>query len=128
MQLAGVTAGNLTFSNTLERVRTIRPDGKIDAADPTIATCTGQMTVRFDGTTLVAEASSGDPISVEYGFLTAQGYVLKFELFRVFLPQPKRSIAGPGGVSAQYDWRAAYDEDEDTMLRVTMLNDVASYA
>lgn len=28
-QLAGVTAGNLTFSNTLERVRTIRPDGKI---------------------------------------------------------------------------------------------------
>ena len=42
MQLAGVTAGNLTFSNTLERVRTIRPDGKIDAADPTIATCTGR--------------------------------------------------------------------------------------
>jgi hypothetical protein len=69
-QLAGVTAGNLTFSNTLERVRTIRPDGKIDAADPTIATCTGQMTVRFDGTTLVAQASSGDPISVEYGFST----------------------------------------------------------
>ena len=59
----------------------IRPDGRIDAADPTIATCNGQMTVRFDGTTLVAEASSGDPINVEYGFLTAQGYVLKFELF-----------------------------------------------
>jgi hypothetical protein len=54
--------------------------------------------------------------------------VLKFELFRVFLPQPKRSIAGPGGVSAQYDWRGAYDEDEATMLRVTLLNDVASYA
>jgi hypothetical protein len=128
VQLAGVTAGTLTFSNTLERVRTIRPDGKIDAADPTIATCNGQMTVRFDGTTLVAEASSGDPISIEYGFLTAQGYVLKFELFRVFLPQPKRSIAGPGGVSAQYEWRAAYDEDEDTMLRATLFNDVAGYA
>jgi hypothetical protein len=85
------------------------------------------MTVRFDGTTLVAEASSGDPISVEYGYLTAAGYVLKFELFRVFLPQPKRSMAG-SGVSAQYDCRAAYDEDEGTMLRMTMLNDVASYA
>jgi hypothetical protein len=84
--------------------------------------------VRFDGTTLVAEASSGDPINIEYGFLTPQGYALKFELFRVFLPQPKRSIAGPGGVSAQYDWRGAYEEGEDTMLRVTMLNDVASYA
>jgi hypothetical protein len=86
------------------------------------------MTVRFDGTTLVAEASSGDPMSVEYAFLTAQGYALKFELFRVFLPQPKRSIAGPGGVSAQYDWRAAYDEANATMLRVTLFNDVASYA
>ena len=75
VQLAGVTAGNLTFSNTLERVRTIRPDGKIDAADPTLASCNGQMTVRFDGTTLVAEASSGDPISIEYGFSTAQGYL-----------------------------------------------------
>jgi hypothetical protein len=31
-------------------------------------------------------------------------------------------------IGVKYDWRAAYDEDEDTMLRVTMLNDVASYA
>ena len=109
-------------------MRTIRPDGKIDAADPTIATCTGQMTVRFDGTTLVAEASSDDPISVEYGFSTAQGSLLTFAMPRVFLPQPKRSITGPGGVSVQYDWRAAYDESEDTLLKVTLVNEVASYA
>ena len=70
----------------------------------------------------------GDPISLEYGFLTPEGYALKFEIFRIFLPQPKRAIPGPGGVPAQYDWRAAYDEDADTMLRVTLLNDVASYA
>ena len=59
------------------------------------------------GTTLVAEASSDDPISVEYGFSTAQGSLLTFAMPRVFLPQPKRSITGPGGVSVQYDWRAA---------------------
>ena len=100
VQLAGVTAGNLTFSNTLERVRTIRPDGKIDAADPTIATCTGQMTVRFDGTTLVAEASSGDPISVEYGFLTAQGYVLKFDPTSALCSVPAAESRGKAGFSA----------------------------
>ena len=47
---------------------------------------------------------------------------------RVFLPQPNRSITGPGGVSVQYDWRAAYDESEDTLLKVTLVNEVASYA
>ena len=127
-QLAGVTAGSLTFSNTLERVRTIRPDGKIDAADPTLAVCNGQMTVRFDGVTLVAEAAAGDPVAIEYGFTTAGGESLKFELPRVFLPQPKRSIAGPGGVAAQYDWRAAFDSVTGTMLTVTLTNSVASYA
>lgn len=127
-QLGGVTAGNLTFSNTLERVRTIRPDGKIDAADPTIAVCNGSMTVRFDGDTLVDEAASGDPIDIEYGLLTSGGtHLLKFVLPRVFLPQPKRSVTGPGGVSATYDWRAAYDSAEGHMLEVTLINDVASY-
>ncbi|MFN3077506.1 MAG: phage tail tube protein [Alphaproteobacteria bacterium] len=36
--LAGITGGKFSFSNTLERVRTIRDDGRIDGADPTIAT------------------------------------------------------------------------------------------
>jgi hypothetical protein len=107
MPLAGVT-GSLTFSNNLERVRVIREDGKIEAAEPTFASCSGAMTVRFDGAILVAEAANGDPISVEPA--DGAGYALKFEIFRVSLPQPKHSIAGPGGVSTQYDWRAAYDE------------------
>jgi hypothetical protein len=76
LPLAGVTGGNLTFSNNLERVRVIRDDGKIEAAEPTIATCTGAMTVRFDGATLVAEAANGDPVVVEYGFTMAEGWSL----------------------------------------------------
>jgi len=125
--LAGVTGGSLTFSNNLERVRVIRDDGKIEAAEPTIATCTGAMTVRFDGATLMAEATNGEPVAVEYGFTMAEGWSLAFELFRVFLPKPKYAISGPGGVEASFDWRAAYDETAGTMLRIRLLNDVASY-
>jgi len=128
VSLAGVTAGSLTFSNNLERVRVIRDDGKIEAAEPTTATCTGAMTVRFDGATLVAEAANGEPVVVEYGFSMAEGWSLTFELFRVFLPKPKYAISGPGGVEASFDWRAAYDETAGTMLRARLLNDVASYA
>jgi len=126
--LAGVTGGSLTFSNNLERVRVIRDDGKIEAAEPTIATCTGAMTVRFDGATLVAEAANGEPVSLTYGFTMAEGWELTFELFRVFLPKPKYALSGPGGVEASFDWRAACDESAGTMLRAGLLNDVASYA
>ena len=40
----------------------------------------------------------------------AEGWSLSFELFRTFLPKPKYSITGPGGVEASFDWRAAFDE------------------
>jgi hypothetical protein len=126
--LAGVTGGNLTFSNNLERVRVIRDDGKIEAAEPTFASCQGAMTVRFDGATLVAEAANGEPVSVEYGFSMAEGWQLTFELFRVFLPKPKYAVSGPGGVEASFDWRAAYDDANATMLRARLLNDVVTYA
>ena len=85
------------------------------------------MNVRFDGATLVAEAANGDPVSVEYGFSMAEGWSLGFELFRVFLPKPKYAVSGPGGVETSFDWRAAFDEVNATMLRVRLLNDVASY-
>jgi hypothetical protein len=126
--LAGVTGGSLTFSNNLERVRVIREDGRIEAADPTFASAEGSMSVRFDGATLVAEAANGDPVSLEYGFSFVDGYSLRFELPRVFLPKPKYSVTGPGGVEASFDWRAAFDDAEGTMLRVHLLNDVPSYA
>ena len=126
--LAGVTGGSLTFSNNLERVRVIREDGKIEAADPTFASAQGTMTVRFDGQTLVAEAMNGNPVTLEYGFTFEGGFALRFELPRVFLPKPKYAISGPGGIEASFDWRAAYDEAEGTLLRVSLSNDVSSYA
>jgi hypothetical protein len=126
--LAGVTGGSLTFSNNLERVRVIREDGRIEAADPTFASAQGTLSVRFDGSTLVAEAANGDPVSLEYGFSFPDGQALRFDLPRVFLPKPKYSVTGPGGVEASFDWRAAFDESEGTMLRAHLLNDVASYS
>ncbi|QLH37704.1 MAG: hypothetical protein HWD60_00050 [Defluviicoccus sp.] len=58
----------------------------------------------------------------------AEGWSLTFELFRVFLPKPKYAVSGPGGVEASFDWRAAYDEGNATMLRARLVNDVASYS
>ncbi|MBB4212683.1 hypothetical protein EV659_11425 [Rhodothalassium salexigens DSM 2132] len=126
--LAGVTEGRLTVSNNLERVRVIRDDGRIEAADPTLASAEGAISVRFDGATLVDEAANGDPVALAYGFSTAQGHELRFDLPRVFLPKPKYALSGPGGVQADFDWRAAFDATERFMLRAHLTNDVSSYA
>ncbi|MFN4101562.1 MAG: phage tail tube protein, partial [Pararhodobacter sp.] len=109
-------------------VRVIREDGKIEAADPAFASAEGSMSVRFDGATLVAEAANGDPVALDYGFTFPEGYALRFELPRVFLPKPKYAVSGPGGVEASFDWRAAFDDSEGTMLRAHLLNDITSYA
>jgi hypothetical protein len=45
--LAGATGGSLIFSNNIERVRVIREDGRIEAADHTLASAEGSMSVRF---------------------------------------------------------------------------------
>lgn len=126
-RLAGATGGTFTFSNNLERVRVIRDDQKIEAADPTIATATGQITLRFDGETLMAEARDGTPVDLQFGFRMPEGWFITFDLFRVFLPKPKYSISGPGGVEGVFDWRASTDSVENTLLRVSLLNDFASY-
>jgi hypothetical protein len=52
---AGSPVGNLTdgsvmYSNNLEKIETIRDDGLIEGADPTIAALTGRIDVRFADT------------------------------------------------------------------------------
>lgn len=125
--IGGVTAGNLNFSNNLERIRTIRCDGLIDGADPTIATCGGDITVRFDNSTLEDVAATGGPIAMTYGMSTHTGWSLVFDIFSAVMSRPRRPIEGPGGVQATYAWVGQYDDTAATMLRVRLLNDVSSY-
>ena len=45
--VGNLTGGAVTYSNNLEKIETIRDDGLIEGADPTIAALTGQIDVRF---------------------------------------------------------------------------------
>jgi hypothetical protein len=88
--------------------------------------CTGVMSLRFDGATLVAEAASGR-VALEYGFLMGRGPGAHLRAVPGVPAEAEVRSLGPGGVEASFDWRAAYDETADTMLRARLLNDVASY-
>ncbi|MBF0354968.1 MAG: hypothetical protein HQL43_07020 [Alphaproteobacteria bacterium] len=125
--LANLTGANLTYTNNLERIETIRSDGKIDGADPTIAALTGAIEVRFADTALLDKATSGDPVALEFAYIISATEKLVIEAHEVYLPKPKRAISGPGGIQASFDWRAANNTAAGRMMTVTLTNDVETY-
>jgi hypothetical protein len=126
-RLGNVTAGNLSFSNNLDLVETLREDGKIDGADETTASVSGSINVRFSTDTTLEDAINSEaPLSLEYRYLIPDtSYAIIFTIPRVFLPKPKREISGPGGISASFDWQAS--GADTAIMTVTLINDVAAY-
>jgi hypothetical protein len=65
--LGNVVSAEVTYANNLDRIETIRSDGRIDGADPSIAALTGRVEVRFADQVLVNQAIAGDPCELEFG-------------------------------------------------------------
>ena len=66
--MGNLTGGSVTYSNNLEKIETIRDDGLIEGADPTIAALTGKVDVRFADTTLIDLAAGGTPVDLEFAY------------------------------------------------------------
>ena len=127
-QLGNVTGAQVTYTNNLATIETIRPDGKIDGADPTIAALTGTLDVRFADTTLIDDAINNTPVALTFGYTIDSSNSLIFTAHEVYLPKPKITISGPGGVQANFAWQAAKNASVSRMMTVVLTNDVASYA
>jgi hypothetical protein len=130
VELGSVVGADFTFSNNLEKVETIKADGRIEDADPGMAQMSGTVTVRFKDKTLLNAATTNPPTPVELAFGWQVGtHSLVFLVGRVFLPKPKRPITGPGGVQATFNWQSSKAASGNSVV-VTLINDVAatSYA
>lgn len=125
--LANIVSGEFTYSNNLDRVETIRADGKIDGADPGIAMLKGQVVSRFADTTLYDQAVSGASCALEFSWTISATEKLTITAHEVYLPVPRREIAGPGGVQATFDWQAALNAAAGAMVTAQLVNAVASY-
>lgn len=124
VNIGNLTAGSVSYSNNMEKIETIRDDGLIDGADPTIAALTGTIEVRFADTTLVDKASSGTPVDLEFSYTLNAGLIVKLLAHEVYLPKPKLSVDGPGGVQASFDFQGAFNTTEGKMLTVQLINDL----
>lgn len=124
--LGGVVSGDLDFRNNFDRVEVIRSDGKIDGADPGLNKCTGSLVMRIADTTLLDYAIAGTAVQLDLSFTITANKKLVLTLPNVFLPKPKVSIPGPGGIQATFDWQAAKGVSS-AMLTAVLTNDVTGY-
>ncbi len=125
--LGNVVSTEITYANNLDRIETIRADGRIDGADPSIAALTGRIEVRFADQTLVTQALDGDPCAMEFAYSLPSGESFTFTVHAVYLPRPRIEISGPQGVQASFDWQAARDATEGRMCTATLMNAVEEY-
>ena len=125
--LGNVVSADVTYANNLDRIETIRSDGKIDGADPSIAALTGRIEVRFADSTLVTQAINGDPCEISFAYVLPSGESFTFTAHAVYLPRPRIEISGPQGVQATFDWQAAKAANPARMCTATLVNSIASY-
>lgn len=125
--LGNIVSAEFAYANNLDRVETIRADGKIDGADPAIAALTGSLTARFSDTTLLDQAAAGTSCALEFSWTISANEKLTITVHEVYLPVPRRAIEGPGGVQATFDWQAALNTAQACMVTVVLTNAVAAY-
>jgi hypothetical protein len=127
LALGNVVSAEITYANNLDRIETIRSDGRIDGADPSIAALTGRIEVRFADQTLVTQAINGEACELEFAYVLPSGESFTFTVHAVYLPRPRIEISGPQGVQATFDWQAARDSVVGRMCTATLINDIEVY-
>jgi hypothetical protein len=124
--LAQVTGARLSYANSMEMVRTIRADRKVEGVDPGIARATGQITLRFESIDLLAQAQIGAPAEFAFAFTIDEHRSLTFTLHQVYLALAKTPIEGPAGVEASFEFRAAFNAAATRMMTAVLKNQQAA--
>jgi hypothetical protein len=125
--LGSVVSAEWMYSNDLDKVETIRADGRIEDADPGTVAFTGTVVLRFKDTVLLDQATSGAPCSLSFRHVIDADNSLVITATTVYLPKPKRPISGPKGIQVTFAFQAAKDPDTGITVTAVLVNDVASY-
>jgi len=127
--LSEVTSGSVVISNGLSPVEVIRSDGKIGGVDLGKFSVAVELAMLFANTKMQDRAAAGEDQDLVVGWSKGAAASLTIRVPRFKLPRKaKRSITGPGGISATYAGRAKKDPLLNRSVIITLVNDVASYA
>lgn len=126
--LAGVTAGTFRFSNGMQPVPTVGSGLGIGGIDFGECTGGGSFTARFASHALEDAARALTAAELSFTLTIDSNTLVDFQFPRVFLEPTSVAVAGPGGISRNYNFIAADDAATVCLLKVTYKNAVASYA
>lgn len=124
--LGNLISAQLTYSNNLDRLETIRGWGEIDGADPSFASLSGRLEARFSDDGLYQQALSSDPCDILFQ-LIAGPFSLRWTAHEVFLSRPRLAVQGPAGIQASFDWHAVRDAGEERMATILFTTDVEKF-
>lgn len=127
----GVSLGNLitaqlTYSNNLDRLETIRGWGEIDGAYPSFATLSGRLEARFSDDGLYQQALNGEPCELLFQLISGP-FSLRWTAHEVYLSRPRLPVQGPAGIQASFDWHAVRDAAEDRTATILFTTDVEKF-
>lgn len=125
--LANIETCQINYMNNLDRIETIRSDGRIDGLDPSKATMNGNIVARFADTTLQTQAINGTPCELIFEWVLSASATFRITAHAVYLPRPRVEIPGPGGIKTTFDWQAARATSPARMATAVLINTVASY-
>jgi len=125
--LSNVISAEITYPNGLDRIETIRSDGRIEGADPGMAALTGRVEVRSADTALITQAIDGTPCELVFAWSLGANASFTFTAHAVYLPRPRIEIPGPQGIQATFDWQAAKATSPARMCTAVLVNTVATY-
>lgn len=125
--LANILSARVNYDNNLDTIESIRNDGRIEGADPSIAALTGSLEARFSDLTLFNQAVAGTPCDLVFAWTISATAALTFTAHAVYLPRPKAEIQGPKGIKATFDWQAAIATSPARMCTFVLTNSVAGY-
>jgi hypothetical protein len=125
--LGEIVSGTAAWSNNLDVAENIRPDGRIDGADPGKVSGSPQFTVRYKDLTLYNAAKAKQTLQPSYRW--ARGpHSLEIQYLAVKVPVPSKPVSGPGGIQMNYQGQAFKHPTLGHAIVATLVNDVPSYA
>jgi hypothetical protein len=125
--LGNIVSASLKYSNTLDRVETLRDDGQIEGLDEGVSSLGGQLVARFDGSALYDQAIDGSACSLSFTYEISASVKLTITAHEVYLPRPRKEVSGPAGVQVTFDWQAAKSIGLGQMMTAVLINGVESY-
>lgn len=119
---------SVNFDNTIDALRALDGTGTISDGVPERSVVTGRVQLRFADQTMLNQAVDHTSSTLQLGFASGDGSeTLTILMHEVYLPRPKIPVAGPGGIQADFDFRAVKDPSNGKQATITLVNNTASY-